>query len=258
MSDTLSSSIPNVEASTFKALADNSRRTLLDALFEKDGQTLIELESYLEMSRFGVMKHLRILEDSNLITTEKVGREKHHYLNPVPIQQVYDRWVSKYAQPFTNTLSDLKYRLEQDMDTITHRYQIFIQATPERVWQAVTDGDISPHYYFGTTVKSDWKVGSDYTYSSEQMGKMIEGDILEIDAPNKLVQTFQPLWDTDAKALSKSKVTWLFEASGEGCKVTLIHEELDDVPFANGIIDGWTRILSSLKTYLETGKSLNI
>jgi len=229
----------DIEASTFKALADASRRTLLDALFQKDGQTLIELESYLDMSRFGVMKHLRILEEAGLITTEKVGREKHHYLNPVPIQLVYDRWVSKYAQPITN-------------------YQIFIQASPEQVWKAVTDGDISPHYYFGTTVTSDWKVGSTYTYGSEQVKKMIEGEILEIDPPNKLVQTFQPLWEPDAQALSTSKVTWLFEESGEGCKLTLVHEELDDVPFANGIIEGWSRILSSLKTYLETGNSLRI
>jgi len=248
----------DIEASTFKALADASRRTLLDALFQKDGQTLIELESYLDMSRFGVMKHLRILEEAGLITTEKVGREKHHYLNPVPIQLVYDRWVSKYAQPITNKLSELKYRLEKDMNTITHRYQIFIQASPEQVWKAVTDGDISPHYYFGTTVTSDWKVGSTYTYGSEQVKKMIEGEILEIDPPNKLVQTFQPLWEPDAQALSTSKVTWLFEESGEGCKLTLVHEELDDVPFANGIIEGWSRILSSLKTYLETGNSLRI
>lgn len=248
----------DIEANTFKALADASRRTLLDALFQNNGQSLSELESHLDMSRFGVMKHLRILEEANLITTEKVGREKYHYLNPVPIQLVYDRWVSKFSQPFTKTLSDLKYRLEKDMNTITHRYQIYIQASKEKVWQAITDGDISPHYYFGTAVNSDWQVGSDYDYSSEQMGKMIEGEIIEIDPPNKLVQSFQPLWEPDAQALSKSKVTWLIETSGEGCKLTLVHEELDDVPFANGIIDGWTRILSSLKTYLETGKSLSI
>ena len=98
----------------FKALADPTRRSLLDALYEEDGQTLSALERRLPMTRIGVMKHLRILEDAGLVTTQRRGREKLHFLNPVPIRQVYDRWVSKYAGPWAATLTGLKRQLEED------------------------------------------------------------------------------------------------------------------------------------------------
>ena len=98
----------------FKALADPTRRSLLDALYEEDGQTLTALEGRLPMTRIGVMKHLRILEDAGLVTTQRRGREKLHFLNPVPIRQVYDRWVSKYAEPWAATLTGLKRQLEED------------------------------------------------------------------------------------------------------------------------------------------------
>jgi DNA-binding transcriptional ArsR family regulator len=100
----------------FKALADPTRRSLLDALFERDGQTLSELEQRLPMTRFGVMKHLRVLEEANLVATRRRGREKLHFLNPVPIRLVHDRWVSKYAEPWAATLSELKHDLEEEDD----------------------------------------------------------------------------------------------------------------------------------------------
>lgn len=240
----------------FKALADPSRRTLLDLLFQEDGRSLSELEAHLPMTRFGVMKHLRILEEAALITTEKVGREKHHFLNAVPLQLIYDRWVRKYAQPLTTQMTGLKYFLENSMDnTMTHRYQIFIQTTPEKLWQALTSAELSPHYYFGYTVQADWQPGSDYAYVQGE-DTLVDGKILEIDPPFKLVQTFNAYFHPDAQALGQSKVTWLIEPQGDVCKLTLVHELLKDVPFAQGIIDGWARILSSLKTVLETGKTL--
>jgi DNA-binding transcriptional ArsR family regulator len=98
----------------FKALADPTRRGLLDALFERDGQTLGELESRFEMSRFGVMKHLKLLEEAGLVVTKRRGREKLHFLNPVPIRLVHDRWVSKYAEPWAAGLSELKQDLEKE------------------------------------------------------------------------------------------------------------------------------------------------
>jgi DNA-binding transcriptional ArsR family regulator len=98
----------------FKALADPTRRQLLDELYKRDGQTLTELESRLPMSRFGVMKHLKVLEEAHLVTTQKRGREKLHFLNPVPIRLVHDRWVSKYAEPWAATLTGLKRRLEDE------------------------------------------------------------------------------------------------------------------------------------------------
>ena len=96
----------------FKALADPTRRLLLDRLFKRDGQTLTDLDRGLQMTRFGTMKHLRVLEGAGLVVTRKVGRFKRHYLNPVPIQRIHDRWVNKYARPWASALSGLKETLE--------------------------------------------------------------------------------------------------------------------------------------------------
>src|SRR5665811_1618162 len=112
----------------FKALADPTRRSLLDELFREDGQTLSALEHRLPMTRFGVMKHLRLLEEAGLVITRRRGREKLHFLNPVPIRLVHDRWVSKYAEPWTAALSDIKQRLETTMEKV---FEIYIRTTPE-------------------------------------------------------------------------------------------------------------------------------
>jgi DNA-binding transcriptional ArsR family regulator len=96
----------------FKALADQTRRHLLDRLFERDGRTLTELESDLQMTRFGVMKHLRVLEDAGLVVTRRAGREKHHFLNPVPVRLIHDRWIDKYTERRVSALADLKTELE--------------------------------------------------------------------------------------------------------------------------------------------------
>lgn len=96
----------------FKALADPTRRLLLDRLFERDGRSLTELESGLEMTRFGVMKHLKVLEDAGLVVTRREGREKHHFLNPVPIRLIHDRWIDKYTEQQVSALADLKHELE--------------------------------------------------------------------------------------------------------------------------------------------------
>jgi DNA-binding transcriptional ArsR family regulator len=98
----------------FRALADPTRRGLLDRLYERDGRTLTELEEDLPMTRFGVMKHLRVLEEANLVTTRRRGREKLHFLNPVPIRLIHDRWVSKFAEPWAAALSELKQDLEEE------------------------------------------------------------------------------------------------------------------------------------------------
>ena len=98
----------------FKALADPTRRALLDELYEEDGQTLSALEGRLPMTRFGVMKHLRVLEDAGLVVTKRRGREKLHFLNVVPIRLIHDRWVSKYAEPWAAALTGLKTSLEED------------------------------------------------------------------------------------------------------------------------------------------------
>src|SRR2546427_5579582 len=141
----------------FKALADPTRRSLLDELFHEDGQTLSALEARFEMTRFGVMKHLKQLEEAGLVVTRRRGREKLHFLNPVPIRLVHDRWVSKYAEPWAAGLSDLKSRLERTMEKV---FEIYIRTTPDRLWEAITDPDIRSKYNFGARVKSDWTPGS--------------------------------------------------------------------------------------------------
>src|SRR5260370_29850314 len=130
----------------FKALGDPTRRDLLDQLFKQDGQTLSALEGRLPMSRFGVMKHLKVLEAANLVVTKRRGREKLHFLNPVPIRLVHDRWVSKYAAPWAAGLSGLKKRIEEDV--MEKVFEVYIRTTPERLWEAITDSDIRREYSF--------------------------------------------------------------------------------------------------------------
>src|SRR5712692_8902569 len=141
----------------FRALADPTRRSLLDELFRSDGQTLSALEARFDITRFAVMKHLKQLEAAGLVVTRRQGREKLHFLNPVPIRLVHDRWVSKYAEPWAAALSGLKSRLESPMQKV---FEIYIRTTPERLWEAITDGEIRSKYQFGMRIKSDWTVGS--------------------------------------------------------------------------------------------------
>src|ERR671932_687579 len=143
----------------FRALADPTRRSLLDELFREDGQTLGALEERFPMSRFGVMKHLRQLEEAGLVVTRRRGREKLHFLNPVPIPLVHDRWVSKYAEPWAAGLSGLKHRLESGMEKV---FEIYIRTTPERLWEAITDPELRRKYNFGVGVESEWTPGSPY------------------------------------------------------------------------------------------------
>src|ERR671918_1315854 len=172
----------------FKALADPTRRSLLDALFERDGQTLGELERRLPMTRFGVSKHLKVLERAGLVATRRRGREKLHFLNPVPIQLVHDRWVSKYAEPWAEALSGLKQRLEKPMEKV---FEIYIKTTPERLWEAITDPELRSQYSFGVRVNSDWTSGSRYEAVHPAGPTAIsEGENLEVDPPRRLVQTF--------------------------------------------------------------------
>src|ERR1700736_2690907 len=144
----------------FKALADPTRRSLLDELFREDGQTLSALQERLPMTRFGVMKHLRQLEAAGLVVTRRRGREKLHFLNPVPIRLVHDRWVSKYAAPWAATLSDLKHQLEDK--TMEKVFEIYIKTPPERLWEAITSNDMRAKYTFGVGIESDWTPGSRY------------------------------------------------------------------------------------------------
>jgi uncharacterized protein YndB with AHSA1/START domain len=237
----------------FRALADPTRRRLLDELFEEDGQTLGALERRLPMTRFGVMKHLKVLEEAGLVTTKKRGREKLHFLNPVPIRLVHDRWVSKYAEPWVAGLTGLKRELEDR--TMEKVFEIYIKTTPERLWQAITDNEMREKYNFGVGVQSDWSAGSAYQGVHPRGGPIAEGENLEVEPPRRLVQSFRALWSDDVKAEGTSRVTWEIEPVGDSCRLLVIHDELREG--ASGeLYGGWPMILSGLKTLLETGEEL--
>src|ERR1700736_2676287 len=235
----------------FRALADSTRRSLLDELFKEDGQSLSALEERLPMTRFGVMKHLKLLEEAGLVVTKRRGREKLHFLNPVPIRLVHDRWVSKYAEPWAAGLSDLKRTLEKTMEKV---FEIYIKTTPERLWQAITDTEMRRKYTFGAVVTSDWTPGS--RYQGIGMGTPIfEGENLEVDPPRRLVQSFRALWDEGVKSEGTSRVTYEIEPIRDSCRLTVTHDQLREGA-NNQLFGGWPMVLSGLKTLLETGELL--
>ena len=237
----------------FRALADPTRRRLLDELFERDGQTLTSLEQRLPMTRFGVMKHLRILEEAGLVVTKRRGREKLHFLNAVPIRLVHDRWVSKYAEPWAAGLSDLKHELERTMEKV---FEIYIKTTPERLWEAIVTPEQREKYNFGAGVWGELKPGAKYTMSARNGTVMLgEGEILEVDPPRRLVQTMVALWSDDVKREGPSRITWEIEPVRDSCRLTVTHDRLREG--ANDqLYGGWPMILSGLKTWLETGEVL--
>jgi uncharacterized protein YndB with AHSA1/START domain/DNA-binding transcriptional ArsR family regulator len=245
--------IPDVDE-VFRALSDPTRRSLLDELYREDGQTLSALEQRLPMTRFGVMKHLKVLEEAGLVVSRRRGREKLHFLNPVPIRLVHDRWVSKYAEPWAAALTAVKRRLEDR--TMEKVFEIYIKTTPERLWEAITDSELRSRYTFGVGVESDWTNGSSYRAGHRQAGITIsEGENLEVDPPRRLVQSFNALWSDEVKAAGTSRVTWEIEQIEDSCRLTVIHDQLpeDANPELYG---GWPMILSGLKTLLETGETL--
>lgn len=237
----------------FKALADPTRRRLLDELFREDGQTLSALEERFSMSRFGVMKHLRLLEEAGLVVTRRKGREKLHFLNPVPIRLVHDRWVSKYAEGWAAALGDLKSRLEERMEKV---FEIYIRTTPDRLWEAITDPEIRSRYNFGARFETDWKPGSRYEMRSKDgTFDLGEGEVLEADPPRRLVHTMVALWSEDVKREGASTVTWEIEPVADSCRLTVVHSDLREGANEE-LYGGWPMILSGLKTWLETGERL--
>jgi uncharacterized protein YndB with AHSA1/START domain len=239
--------------SVFKALAHPTRRNLLDSLFEQDGQTLRSLTAGHDMTRIGVAKHLQLLEEARLVVTRRRGREKLHFLNPVPIRLIHDRWVSKYTEPWAAGLVSLKGELEEQMEKV---FEIYIRTTPERLWEAITNPAIRAKYHFGAGVDSFWTPGSKWALVHPGAdGALAEGENLVVDPPHRLVQTMDVLWSEDAEREGTSRVTWEIEQVGDSCRLTVIHDELRaDAPAE--LYGGWPMILSGLKTWLETGETL--
>jgi uncharacterized protein YndB with AHSA1/START domain/DNA-binding transcriptional ArsR family regulator len=245
----------------FRALADPNRRALLDALHERDGRSLGELEEVLPgMTRFGVMKHLRVLADAGLVGARRDGRRKLHYLNPVPIQLIADRWISRFAAPWTTGLADLKATLEATsaMSAPKHVYEVYIRTTPERLWQAITDPAMTEAYWFNSRVESDWTPGSPFEMRQADGRLDIDGEVIEADPPRKLVHSFNIRWDPENDD-PPSRVTWEITPMGDTCRLALVHDGFaSETKTYRGTGSGWALILSSLKSLLETGEALQV
>ena len=243
----------------FRALGDPSRRLLLDQLFGRDGQTLGELCSHLPaMTRFGVMRHLGVLEQADLITTRRVGREKRHYLNPVPIRLIHDRWISKYAEPVVGALAALKTYLEDGPMAPDHVYSIYVKASPERVWKALVDGDETSRYFYGTRATSEWRPGAPVSYTYPDGTIAADGTIIALDPPRRLEMSFHARWDPEIEKEGPVRQAWEIEPAGEGLsKLSVITSGMiagsrTETEFTGGL----PYILSGLKSLIETGESL--
>ncbi len=247
-------------AAIFRALGDPSRRLLLDRLFDRDGQTLGELCRHLpEMTRFGVMRHLDVLEAAGLLETRKVGREKRHYLNPVPIRLVADRWIGKFAAPVVGRMAAMKHHLEAPpMLAPDHVYSVLIRATPDRVWRAITDGIETEQYYYGTRVDSDWSVGGRITYAYPDGSLAADGEVIEIDPGRRVLMTFHPRWSPEIEAEGPVRMAWEVEPAGDGVsKLTVVTSGVVEGGVIQGEFgDGIVYIVSGLKTFVETGESM--
>ena len=249
-----------MDDAVFKSLNDPSRRLLLDALFVEDGQSLGDLSRLLpQMTRFGVMNHLSILEDAGLVTTHRTGRRKLHYLNPVPIQMVHERWITKYTERTAHTMTHIKSDLESAADSATpdHIYQVIINVAPDIVWNAIVDGEVTQQYFYGTRVESMWEKGAEIRYTHGDGRVAAEGIVLDIDPGRMVDMTFQALWDDDLIAEGPAREIWRVDDFNGATKLTI---ELYDTPAGSktysDFINGFPYIVSGMKTLLETGNSL--
>jgi uncharacterized protein YndB with AHSA1/START domain/DNA-binding transcriptional ArsR family regulator len=249
---------------SFRALADPSRRVLLDRLYERDGQALGELQTALpQMSRIAVMKHLRILEAAGLVVSHRSGRRRLHYLNPVPIRRIHDRWLDKFRARAADVLLTLQAFMEEptmgsdSIDRPSHISQIYIRATPAEVWRAITESEFTLQYYYGSTIESEWRAGATYRYAIAGNDAIL-GVIVEADPPRRLVQTFDARWDDDVARDAPSRLTWEIEEVTPGVsKVTTIHDEFPSrTATFEQVAGGMTFILSGLKSVLETGRPM--
>lgn len=249
----------------FRSLADPLRRKILDLLHQQQPRTLSEIvdavATHDSMTRFGVMKHLATLEGAGLVLTRRIGREKLHYLNAAPIQELADRWIARFAAPLVKKMADVKRAAEQEHDAMTvprQVYETFIKADAPAIWRALTDPAMTAQFYYGSRVEAGADVGAPFRYGSDDPSAlMIDGVILEIDPPHRLVTTFAAMWEEDMRGDRPSRVTWEITPMGGFCKLTLTHDDFDgETATFRGVAQGWSLILSGLKTLLETGAPL--
>ena len=257
----------------FKALADPSRRRLLDSLNARNGQTLRELCADMDMARQSVSKHLAVLEGANLVTTLWRGREKLHYLNAAPINAISERWIDRYDQPRVHALADLKHALENpSMQKPSFVYTTYIHTTPERLYQALTDPAFTKRYW-DVTFDTDWTAGSTMVWDNH--GAIIDDPdqvVLEADPGRRLSYTWHTFTPELAAVIDlsddllaafaaepRSKVTFDIEPAGDAVKLTVVHDDFETgSKVAENVSGGWPIVIAKLKTLLETGEALNI
>jgi uncharacterized protein YndB with AHSA1/START domain len=241
----------------FKALSDPTRRHLLDRLHEQNGQTLGELCDQLRMTRQSATQHLDVLEAAGLISTLRRGREKLHYLNPVPLAEIQDRWIEKFERPRLRALNDLKRRAEDSMaDRPSFVYVTYIESTPERIWHALTDPETTAAYWGHRNV-SDWQQGSRWEHVRVDGSGIADvvGTVVESSPPTRLVTTWADPVRPDGEQ-SPSRVTFDLEPYGDIVRLTVTHEDLADDDERTAVAGGWAAVLSNLKSMIETGRPL--
>lgn len=245
----------------FKALADSTRRLLLDRLREHNGQTLRELCEHLAMTRQSATQHLDILERANLVTAVRRGRERLHYLNPVPIHEIEQRWIAEFDRPRLNAISAIKERAEEhamsDEPTSvpTYVYVTYIRASAEQVWHALTDADLTARYWGHANV-SDWRPGSTWEHRRVDGSGVVDvaGQVIEAEPPTRLVITFGDAQDTEPG--QASIVTFLIEPHQDIVRLSVTHENLANEDMRGAISHGWPAVLANLKSLIETGDVL--
>jgi uncharacterized protein YndB with AHSA1/START domain len=247
----------------FRALADPTRRLLLDRLRERNGQTLGELCAQLDMARQSVTQHLDVLGGANLVTVVRRGRERLHYVNPAPIQEIEERWISGFDRPRLRAISAIRNQAEEEHAMTsttmipTYVYVTYIRADAEQVWRALTDAELTAAYWGHANV-SEWTQGSTWEHVRTDGSGVtdIVGRVVESTPPNRLVVTFEDPRGEEPPA-GPSQVTFQLEAEGEVVRLTVTHENLVDAAMARDIASGWPAVLANLKSLLETGKVLS-
>ena len=230
---------------------------MLDCLRERNGQTLGELCGPLKMTRQSATQHLDVLETANLVTIVRKGRERLHYLNPVPIWIIQERWIQQFERPRLRALSAIKRRAEESSvdDRPSYVYVTYIEAPPEKVWEALTDPELTAAYWGHSNV-SDWQVGSSWEHRRVDGSGLADvvGTVLESVPPLRLTMTFESPGPTSPHG--PSQVTFEIQPYYDIVRLTVTHANLADPEALEAISAGWPAVLANLKSLLEIGHVL--
>lgn len=248
--------------SVFRALADPTRRALLDRLRDHNGQPLGELCRGVGMTRQSVTQHLDLLAAANLVVVVRSGRERLHYLNPEPIHRIQERWIARFDRPHLDRIAAIREHAEALSEESTmsteipdHVYVTYIRASAEQVWQALTDADLTARYWGHRNV-SDWAEGSTWQHVRLDSDAVdVVGRVLETDPPRRLRITFEGPDDFPSEA--PSIVTFEIEPGDGSTRLTVTHTDLVSAEQRRSIAHSWSAVLSNLKTLLETGETLS-